>query len=158
MRKSGLLLLMTLAACAPKDGAEPATTANELTRLDEIVIESAQAAARARKELAQAEASDRQTAVEPERELQVPAALQRKLTLRWTGPVAPLLSRLADEAGYGFEFEGPLPASGITIRITKYQRSIKQLIDEVGMQLGARATIQVDMTHGLLKLRYNYVG
>lgn len=159
MKKLAPISFLLLAACSH---TPPAPIVEEPSHDDEvigsIIAEHAKRAADATHNLAllaQAESPPQQPGLLA---LDVPPQLMRRLTLTWNGPIAPLVHRLAKEAGYSFQVRGTPPAAMVTVRIYKHMRTIKELLDEVGLQAGARATVYVDIGRGLIELRYDYVG
>lgn len=159
MKRLALISLISLAACSHNTQAPaPEQPNHDDEVIGSIIAEHAKRAADATHNLAllaQSESPPQQPGLLA---LDVPPQLLRRITLTWNGPIAPLVNRLAQEAGYSFQVRGTPPAAMVTVRIYKHMRTIKELIDEVGLQAGARATVYVDVGRGMVELRYDYVG
>ena len=66
------------------------------------------------------------------------------VTLTWEGPPEPLLSMLADLIGYDFRALGkpPLTADSVTLEVRG--RPAWTVLEDIGWQLGTRATVVVN--------------
>lgn len=66
------------------------------------------------------------------------------VTLTWEGPPEPLLSLLADLIGYDFRALGkpPLTADSVTLEVRR--RPAWTVLEDIGWQLGTRATVVVN--------------
>ena len=72
----------------------------------------------------------------------------------WTGPIEPLLHKLADLTDYNLKFLGNDPTTPIIISITQNKAVIADIIKNAGLQAGKRATIMVFPANKIIELRY----
>lgn len=87
----------------------------------------------------------------------VPAApqeLRRSVSVEWIGPIAPLAQQLADRAGYRFRVNGDVPAAPIVVNVSAKQKSVVEVLRDVGLQAGTRADISVDVDQKVVELNY----
>lgn len=83
-----------------------------------------------------------------------PQELRRTVTLDWVGPVEPILHRLADRAGYEFNVNGDVPPSPVVVTVRAKQKSVVEVLRDVGLQAGTRADVAVDPERRLVELSY----
>lgn len=83
-----------------------------------------------------------------------PAALQRAVTVRWNGPIMPITKRLAERAGYGFRVLGTDPPVPVVVNLNARERSVIDLLRDIGLQAGTRADIAVDASNQRVEVRY----
>ncbi len=143
--------LWVLAGCAPSQLVPVATEA------DLVGTRIAQASEKA------ANALDSLAAIEQTRTplpeiaadyASAPPNLLQPITLNWTGPVEQVAQMLATRAGYTFNvLGGPLPVP-VTVTLNVYDRPLIQLLRDIGLQVGQRASLTVDGSSGVVELRY----
>lgn len=83
-----------------------------------------------------------------------PQELRRTVSVSWAGPVEPLARRLADRAGYGFRVNGDVPAVPVVVSVEARQKSVVEVLRDVGLQAGQRADIAVDPEAKIVELNY----
>lgn len=83
-----------------------------------------------------------------------PQELRRTMTLDWVGPIEPVTQRLADRAGYTFKINGDIPPAPIVVSIKAKQKSVIDILRDVGLQAGLRADVSVDPEHRVVELNY----
>ena len=84
----------------------------------------------------------------------VPLELRRRVSMDYTGTISPLLSQLSREAGYKFTILGTPPASPIIIRLDGRGRALFDILRDLGLQAGRRASVAVIPERRLIELRY----
>lgn len=76
----------------------------------------------------------------------------------WTGPIEPLLRKLADLTDYKIKVLGNSPAIPIIVSITQNKAVIADILKNAGMQAGKRANIVVFPANRVIEVRYANVG
>ena len=87
----------------------------------------------------------------------LPKDLMKKSTLAWSGALAPAVKTIADEIGYKFIESGRAPSAAVNVDIHLTDRSIYQILDELGQQTGSRANIVVNLAARTIEIRYVHV-
>ncbi len=72
-----------------------------------------------------------------------PTSLEKRTTMRFSGPIEPLVKLLAAEAGGSFDAIGVAPATAIPISIDVREKRIGDVLREVGLQAGSRAVVAI---------------
>ncbi len=70
--------------------------------------------------------------------------LAQAVTLSWAGPPEPVLRLLATLIGYDFRTVGKAPLTPDVVNIEVQRRAAWSLLEDIGWQLGDRATVVVD--------------
>lgn len=83
-----------------------------------------------------------------------PQELRRTVTVNWTGPIEPITLRLADRAGYQFQVNGDVPPTNIIVSIRSTEKSVVEVLRDIGLQAGQRADIAVDPERRIVELNY----
>jgi defect-in-organelle-trafficking protein DotD len=83
--------------------------------------------------------------------------LENRMSVDWTGPVEPLLSRLAARAGYTFRQLGWAPAVPLVVQVDTKNRPIYETLRDVGLQIGSRGSLVVDADRQTVELNYGPV-
>lgn len=83
-----------------------------------------------------------------------PPELRRAMTVNWTGPVEPLAKRLADRASYGFLVLGGAPPVPLVVVVDAENRPVVDILRDVGLQLGLRADVKVDVGRRMVEIHY----
>ena len=84
----------------------------------------------------------------------IPQELRRTMSLEWSGPIEPLLRRLADRAGYRLQLNGNRPAVPIIISVSSREKSVVEMLRDVGLQSGKRADVVIDVQNKVVELDY----
>lgn len=84
-------------------------------------------------------------------------ALDQLILARWYGPVEPLLSMVAVKVGYQFQVYGKKPAVPILVEIDDQGNLVPALnvLRNVSLQAGTKATILIYTKQKVISLRYN---
>ena len=83
-----------------------------------------------------------------------PKELLRAMTITWLGPADGLLKRAADRAGYTYITIGDEPPLPLTVNIDAENKTVIDILRDVGLQLGVRADVKVDSNQRMVELHY----
>lgn len=84
----------------------------------------------------------------------LPAALAQKVSERWAGPIAGLVSHLTSHIGWSFKKVGTTPPNGVPVFIDTNNKAIGEILRNVGYQAGDRAEVIVHPDEKLVELAY----
>lgn len=84
----------------------------------------------------------------------IPEELKRTISVTWSGPVGPLVRRLAIRADYLFVSVGTDPRAALIVNIDAHDRSLVDVLRDVGLQAGQRADLVIDTEHKKIEIRY----
>jgi defect-in-organelle-trafficking protein DotD len=73
----------------------------------------------------------------------------------WTGPIEPLLHKLAEMTDYNVKVLGNEPSIPIIISITQNKAVIADILKNAGLQAGKRANVMVFPANKIIELRYS---
>lgn len=76
----------------------------------------------------------------------------------WTGPIEPLVRKLADMTDYKVKVLGNSPAIPIIVSISQEDAVIADILKNAGMQAGKRANIVVFPANRIIEVRYAKLG
>jgi len=76
----------------------------------------------------------------------------------WTGPIEPLLRKLADMTDYKVKVLGNPPSIPIIVSISQDKTVIADILKNAGMQAGKRANIVVFPANRIIEVRYAAMG
>ncbi len=76
----------------------------------------------------------------------------------WTGPIEPLVRKLADMTDYKLKILGNTPSIPIIVSISQDNAVIADIMKNAGMQAGKRANIVVFPANRVIELRYAKMG
>lgn len=80
--------------------------------------------------------------------------MRQPITLSWVGPVEPIAQRLAERARYSFGAIGNSPPTPVIVNLNVEQVPIIEVLRDIGLQVGTRATVLVDSRRQRVELRY----
>jgi defect-in-organelle-trafficking protein DotD len=83
-----------------------------------------------------------------------PQELRRTVSVSWVGPIEPIARSLADRAGYAFRVNGDTPPVPLVVNVQAKQKSVVEVLRDVGLQAGQRADIAVDPESKVVELNY----
>jgi defect in organelle trafficking protein DotD len=72
----------------------------------------------------------------------------------WTGPIEPLIQKLAEMTDYKLKVLGTSPAISIIVSITQQKAIIADILKNTSLQAGKRANIMVFPANRVIELRY----
>lgn len=76
------------------------------------------------------------------------------VTIDWSGPIEPLLEKVANMSQYKVKVMGNEPAVPIIVSITATNTTLADIIKNAGLQAGKRANIVVYPNSRIIELRY----
>ena len=85
----------------------------------------------------------------------IKTGLDQRVTIEWTGPVEPLLSKLAKNAHYRVNFLGQKPVAPILVSVNRSNAYMADVIQDVAYQVQRFADLSIVSSEKLLELRYN---
>lgn len=83
-----------------------------------------------------------------------PAELRRVVSVDWTGPIEPIAKSLADRAGYQVQINGDKPPVPLVVSVMAREKSVIEVLRDIGLQAGQRADVVVDPDRRLVELNY----
>lgn len=86
----------------------------------------------------------------------IPDALERSVSIEWIGPVDGIARKLATKANYRFFLIGKQPVSPVIVDIASKDKSIIEVLKEIGYQAGSRAHVRVDARRSVVEVVYAY--
>jgi defect-in-organelle-trafficking protein DotD len=145
------LLLGTLTACAQYKTdqqlvAEPDPVALRLSS----AVDKASAALQTLASVEQA----RNPGVNLQMPPSAPVELRRIVSVDWTGPIEPIARSLADRAGYQMQVNGDRPPVPVVVSLVAREKSVVEVLRDIGLQAGQRADVVVDPDRRLVELNY----
>ncbi len=76
------------------------------------------------------------------------------VSIDWTGPVEPLVQRIAQATNYKLRVLGSAPPIPVMVSVTARQESLGTLLRNVGYQCGKRAHVVIFPNTKVIELRY----
>ncbi|MGB4102283.1 MAG: DotD/TraH family lipoprotein [Alphaproteobacteria bacterium] len=146
------VLLATLAACS--DGTHRVTPL--VAENDPVSLRIAEAAEKASKALSNISNVEQYRSPLPPMEdfSNAPPALAQPITLTWNGSVEQVVQTLASKAGYNYRVAGIAPPLPLAVSLNVYERPVIEVLRDIGLQLGSRADVAVDVKGSTIQLRY----
>ena len=83
-----------------------------------------------------------------------PQELRRTISMNWVGPIEPVTQTLADRAGYQMHVNGDKPPAPIVVSVESREKSVVEVLRDLGLQAGKRANIVVDPERKIVELNY----
>jgi defect-in-organelle-trafficking protein DotD len=80
--------------------------------------------------------------------------LRRTVSVEWVGPIEPLMQKLTDRAGYKMLVNGDKPPVPVVISVQSVEKSVVEVLRDVGLQAGQRADVIVDPERRVVELNY----
>ena len=85
----------------------------------------------------------------------VPGELDRVVSMRWNGALDGAVKRLGQTIGYRTLVTGSLPQGGVNVVVGPAPRRVYDILQGLGDEAGAIATLRVDPQHQLLEVIYH---
>ena len=144
-----------LAGCAGSDQPEPGRAMPKENRLLTSLVAAADRAVSAREQLSLVEQAKTPPAdINRPSQKGLSTALRRQVSMAWSGPIAPIVHRLASEAGFAIEIFGAPPAAAIIVDIRVDREELHTILENVGLQAGSRADVVIDTRRKVIELHY----
>ncbi len=83
-----------------------------------------------------------------------PTELRRTVSVNWTGPIEPLLLSMVDRAGYQMQVNGSRPSVPVVVSVQAREKSLVDVLRDIGLQAGQRADVVVDPQRRVVELNY----
>lgn len=156
--KSHAIVLSMIAAAALATGCatqQPAPVGTPVQPDAEVLAKIAASADRASlsmQRLAQLRGADRAVKTE---EFQVPAGLETRVNMTWSGPVDALAAKLADLTGYTYGGTvGPVPSTPVLVAVSVTNTQAFNILMDAGAQAGSAADIVVSPNTKRISIKY----
>ena len=85
---------------------------------------------------------------------EAPIQLMRTVTFDWTGPIEPVVQKMASRSGYKFRVQGDEPAVPVSVNVTAVENPVIEVLRDIGLQAGRRATVMVDAESEVVEVSY----
>lgn len=83
-----------------------------------------------------------------------PQELRRSMSVEWVGPIETITQRVAERAGYKFLVSGDKPPAPVVVNITATEKTVVDILRDIGLQAGARADIIVNAEQKIVEVSY----
>lgn len=159
MKKTILVLVLgSLAGCATTSGSLPSSETPRINApSDDASVSLAEAARSVSQSLNELKAIEK-ASNPPPKALPYPTAagLLDKIvaSVDWSGPIEPLLKRIAKLAGYRLVIMGHTPSIPVLVTISAQNTPLSDIVRNIDLQSGQRANIAVYPGVRTLELRY----
>lgn len=146
-----LAVTVSLAACETPTTVTPLVAEN-----DPVALRIAQASEKAAKALDTIAGIEQyKNPLAPmENFVAAPQPIAQPVTITWSGPAEQIVQTLATKAGYSYQTAGAAPGIPLSVMIDAYEKPLIDVLRDVGLQLGNRADVAVDVANGIVQLRY----
>ncbi len=99
-------------------------------------------------------------AIEPSRAVAakppiVAGELDRVVSLQWNGPLDGAVKRLAETIRYRTAISGNAPKGDVNVTVDPAPRRVYDILQALGDEVGAVATVRVDQQHQLIEVIYH---
>lgn len=149
MEKQLLLisLLSILVGCTPKPTYEMSDVEYQLMK-SAMSVENSLKSLAATKDIYAKNAINTDILVTPQ------GGMGGLASLDWSGPIEPLLEKIAEMTRYRVKVLGPIPAIPLIVTISSRERVVADILKDAGLQAGKRANLIVYPTSRIIELRY----
>lgn len=148
-----LSALLMLGACAKPDNYKNPQVVADPDKVSVMLAQAADRASTALETLAAVEQTRTPAAVEQPIS-NLPPELKRGVTVNWTGPVENILQSISDRATYKLSVLGDAPANDLVVTLDVENRTIFDVLRNIGLQLGTRADVRIDAQSKVVELKY----
>jgi defect in organelle trafficking protein DotD len=153
MKKASLSLACMLAVVAILPGCKNQSS-YRMTNVDYQLMQSALSIEDSLRTLAAAQESEVQHAINTDILVAPQGGMGGRASLDWSGPIEPLLERIANMSSYRVKVLGPIPPIPVIVTIAAKDRVVADILKDAGLQAGKRANIVVYPKHKVIELRY----
>lgn len=80
--------------------------------------------------------------------------MAQQTSINWTGPVEPLLERIADASHYQLKVLGRRPAIPAIVSVMSQEQTLAQVLRDVTYQVAKKANVTVYPANKIIELRY----
>ena len=85
----------------------------------------------------------------------VAGELDRVVSLQWNGPLDGAVKRLAETIRYRTAISGNAPQGDVNVTVDPAPRRVYDILQALGDEVGAQATVRVDQQHQLIEVIYH---
>jgi len=85
----------------------------------------------------------------------VAGELDRVVSLQWNGPLDGAVKRLAETIRYRTAISGNAPKGDVNVTVDPAPRRVYDILQALGDEVGAQATVRVDQQHQLIEVIYH---
>ena len=85
----------------------------------------------------------------------VAGELDRVVSLQWNGPLDGAVKRLAETIRYRTAISGNAPKGDVNVTVDPAPRRVYDILQALGDEVGAAATVRVDQQHQLIEVIYH---
>jgi len=144
------VLLCTGCQISPPPESDPITSVDP----DEQLVSVAESVERSLRTLADAQEERLNTAINTAPLVTREGGMGGAVDIDWSGPIGPLVQKVADMSQYHVKVFGAEPEIPIVVSITGKQRIVADVLKDAGLQAGKRAQVIVFPTSRVIELRY----
>lgn len=94
----------------------------------------------------------------PQYQKKLPSAnsfgMQQLASIDWTGPIEPIVRKIAKASSYKLQVLGTPPAIPVLITIHARNQTLGEILQNIDYQAGKKAYIYVNAKAGIIQLRY----
>ena len=121
---------------------------------EQLLAEAAATVSRSISQLAQLQRAKNPGLYKPVAQQPLTKQTSKLATVKWTGPVEPLLKQMANRTGLKFNTLGQKPSSPIIVTLDVKQLPVAEIVKNVAYQAQNHASIHVDASKEVIELRY----
>lgn len=156
LRPTVILLCVTLSACSYNQRRAPKSQlSNEFVNVESNLLETATSVEKSLAELAATQQSKHPPLLNTAPLVTPEGGMGGTADIDWTGPIAPLISKVSDLTRYRMKILGSEPAIPVIVSITQKGAVLADILKNAGMQAGRRASIMVYPETRVIELRYH---
>lgn len=139
-RAVGLVALALMTGCVQVPALPPAPTPVEAR-----LVDSSARIAAALDRLARLQAAVTPRAAPAVNPTTLPPLLRTPVTLTWQGPAQTVVRQLVDRIGFRVLVHGVPPVTPVLVSLDVQDQPMVQIFEEIGLQIGARGTLRLDV-------------
>lgn len=153
-------MVSVLSACAHGDNMPPSALSSPASQNISADLQLAEAASSVTQSLSNLAAVNQ--AAHPSAKIPTPPdpnsyGMGNLVSIDWSGPVEPLVRKMADASHYSFRILGVPPSVPVLVSVMANNEALGDVLRNVGYQCGKRADILIFPSRQLIELRYNAV-
>lgn len=152
------ILVISLLGCSltkTKPTTDDKTTVVNNKEVEKQLVETAQSIERSLAMLAMAQEANNPPLMNTAPLITPEGGMGGTADIDWTGPIEPLLKKLADMTEYNLKILGNDPSVPIIISITQTKAVIADIVKNASLQAGKRANVMVFPANKIIELRYS---
>lgn len=155
-------LVLGLLGCSPYDDNQDEVDEFEINvpRTDlgkpseQLLAEAATTVSRSISQLAQMQRAKNPGLFKPLAQQPLTKKTAKLATIKWTGPVEPLLKQMAARTNLKFDILGQKPSSPIIVTIDVKQLPVAEIVKNIAYQAQNHASVRIDSSKEIIELRY----